>query len=268
YDELEGVPLDEYLPDEPSREAAVRHTVGLTDPLEEADMDDDERLDDGLPQALAEYVEREGVDHFKIKLSADEERDAERLARIGEVLEASSLESYFCTLDANEQYNTVREFKAQWERHTNDPDLAAVIDRVAYVEQPLPRAAALTDDTRKVLTAWGGRPPIIIDESDDDLDSAGRALDCGYAGTSHKNCKGVFKGLVNACLIEKRRREDVGEYVMSGEDLTTIGPVELLHDGTGPHRAQRPSLLPRAEFPSHRDSGPGPRDPRRSLPTA
>lgn len=230
YGELEGVPIADYLPAEPTRATAVRHTVGLTDPLEPADMDDEDRLDDGLPQALSEYVERDGVDHFKIKLSADEERDTERLARIGEVLESSSLESYFCTLDANEQYDTVRQFKDRWERHTNDPTLTAVVDHVAYVEQPLPRAAALTDETRDVLLSWEGRPPIIIDESDDDLDSAGRALGCGYAGTSHKNCKGVFKGLINACLIEKRRREDDGEYVMSGEDLTTIGPVELLHD--------------------------------------
>ncbi|KYH24480.1 hypothetical protein HAPAU_34630 [Halalkalicoccus paucihalophilus] len=230
YDELEGVSLATYLPDEPTRDAAVRHTVGLSDPLEPDEMSEDDRLDDGLPQALSTYVDRQGIDHFKIKLSADAERDADRLARIGAVLEASSLESYRCTLDANEQYDTVRAFKDQWERHATDPSLAAVVDHVAYVEQPLPRAAALTDRTRDVLTDWEGRPPIIIDESDDDLDSAGRALECGYAGTSHKNCKGVFKGLINASLIEKRRQEDGGEYLMSGEDLTTIGPVELLQD--------------------------------------
>ncbi|WP_207592800.1 hypothetical protein [Halomontanus rarus] len=232
YAELEGANVDEYLADEPTREAAVRHTVGLTDPLEGEAMDADERLNDGLPQALDEYVERDGVSHFKIKLSADEDRDADRLAHIGEVLEASPLESWFCTVDANEQYESVRAFKDQWERHVDDPSLAAVVDSVAYVEQPLPRDQALTGETRDVLTDWDERPAIIIDESDDRLDSAGRALECGYAGTSHKNCKGVFKGVVNACLIEKRRREDGGEneYVMSGEDLTTIGPVELLHD--------------------------------------
>ena len=40
----------------------------------------------------------------------------------------------------------------------------------------------------------------------------------------------MFKGLINACLIEKRRHEGGDEYIMSGEDLTTIGPVELLQD--------------------------------------
>lgn len=229
YPELENVRPGEPLPEDPTREVAVRHTVGLTDPLRRADIADDERLDDGLPQALDEYVEHDGIDHFKIKLSADGERDAERLAHIGDILEASSLDSWFCTVDANEQYETARAFRDQWERLTEEPAVDAVVDNVAYVEQPLPREHALTDETRTVLTDWEERPPIIIDESDDRLDSAGRALECGYAGTSHKNCKGVFKGIINACLIETRRQEG-GEYVMSGEDLTTIGPVELLHD--------------------------------------
>ncbi|MFC7212681.1 hypothetical protein ACFQO4_01125 [Saliphagus sp. GCM10025334] len=230
YPELEGESLTAYLPEKPTREAAVRHTVGLADPLRRDEIDTTNRLEDGLPQALEEYVERDGITHFKIKLSADEARDADRLAQIGAVLEEGAHNTYLCTLDANEQYESVRVFKEQWERHADDPALAAVVDHVAYVEQPLPREQALTDETREVLSGWSDSPPIIIDESDDRLDSAGRALECGYAGTSHKNCKGVFKGVVNACLIEKRRRETDGDYVMSGEDLTTIGPVELLHD--------------------------------------
>ena len=231
YPELKGSTPADCLPDEPTSRAAVRHTVGLSDPLVAAAMDPEDRLADGLPQALDEYVERNGVDHFKIKLSADEQRDATRLARIGSVLEESSLESWFCTVDANEQYESVRAFKTQWERHADDPSLAAVLDAVAYVEQPLPREQALTTETGDVLTAWAERPAIVIDESDDRLDSAGRALERGYAGTSHKNCKGVFKGVVNACLVERRRRTDGDrEYVISGEDLTTIGPVELLQD--------------------------------------
>ena len=72
---------------------------------------------------------------------------------------------------------------------------------------------------------------MIIDESDAELHSLRRALDCGYAGTSHKNCKGVFKGLTNACLLEKRRRDDPDRaYLLSGEDLANVGPVALLQD--------------------------------------
>src|SRR5207247_7825279 len=58
-----------------------------------------------------------------------------------------------------------------------------------------------------------------------------QALRLGYAGTSHKNCKGVFKGIVNACLLAHRRRQQPhGSVILSGEDLANIGPVALLQD--------------------------------------
>ncbi|MBI3851477.1 MAG: hypothetical protein HY298_14560 [Verrucomicrobia bacterium] len=56
-----------------------------------------------------------------------------------------------------------------------------------------------------------------------------RALGLGYVGTSYKSCKGIVKGVANACLLEHRRRR--GErVVLTGEDLCTLGPVTLLQD--------------------------------------
>ena len=70
------------------------------------------------------------------------------------------------------------------------------------------------------LIDWEDRPPMIIDESDGHLSSCFEALDAGYIGTSHKNCKGVFKGVANACLIEHRNRQGSNpKLVLSGEDL-------------------------------------------------
>ena len=73
---------------------------------------------------------------------------------------------------------------------------------------------------------------MIIDESDGELDCMRRALALGYCGTSHKNCKGVIKGIANRCLIEwyRRNRPEDGPWVMSGEDLANVGPVALLND--------------------------------------
>ena len=72
---------------------------------------------------------------------------------------------------------------------------------------------------------------MIIDESDGTLTSAAEALELGYAGTSHKNCKGIFKGVASACLIADRRKKDPGRrYVLSSEDLGNVGPVALLQD--------------------------------------
>lgn len=231
YDELSPFEPDDLLPSTPRRSTAVRHTVGLDDPLTSGDMDPSERLADGLPQTLAEYVRDDGVQYFKIKLSADRETDANRLARIARVLDDLGVDEYWCTLDANEGYDSPREFKRQWESHTTDPALLTLFDRLAYVEQPLARDDAFTAETKEVFTNWDDAPPVIIDESDGRIDSAGTALEYGYAGTSHKNCKGVFKGVVNACLIAHRNQVDSDQqYVLSAEDLTTVGPDELLAD--------------------------------------
>ena len=81
------------------------------------------------------------------------------------------------------------------------------------------------------MRAWDRRPPLIIDESDAEFDSVRRALDGGYVGTSHKNCKGVFRGVANACLLAWRRIQRPGQvFLHTGEDLANIGPVALLQD--------------------------------------
>ena len=56
-----------------------------------------------------------------------------------------------------------------------------------------------------------------------------RALELGYAGTSHKNCKGIVKGVANACLLAQRRRAG-GLGLLTGEDLCNLGPLALLQD--------------------------------------
>lgn len=229
HEELAGSQPHELLPDEPRTSTAVRHTVGLGDPLTPDDVAATDRLDDGLPQVLSEYIDQQGVDHFKIKLAA-EPSDADRLAEIREVVE-SRLDEYSFTLDANEQYETVAAFRDQWNTLQADDDLEGFFDHLLYVEQPLPRDEAFTDETAAVFDDWADRPPVIIDESDDRLESLPRALETGYAGTSHKNCKGVFKGIANRCLIAHHREQnDQRAYLMSGEDLTTLGPVELQED--------------------------------------
>lgn len=230
YDELSPYEPADLLPTEPRRSTAVRHTVGLDDPLTEADVAG-ERPDDGLPLTLAEYVREDGVNHFKIKLAADREVDAARLGRIDDVLANLGVEEYRCTVDANEGYDSAGQFKRQWEALWTDADCVDLFDHLVYVEQPLPRDEALTSETQDVFTTWDDAPRIIIDESDSRIDSTGAALSHGYVGTSHKNCKGVFKGIVNACLVTYyNQNADDREYVISAEDLTTVGPVELLQD--------------------------------------
>ena len=172
-----------------------------------------------------------GLTHFKIKISGEAAADIERLRRLARIIgDEAGPESRF-TLDANEQYEDIGSFRELWESLEKDDSLREFLDRILFVEQPLRRDISLTEAVRGDLLAWKTRPPMIIDEADSLTESLPTALRCGYSGTSHKNCKGVFKGIANACLIEQRNRRDpAGRYLMSGEDLANIGPVALLQD--------------------------------------
>ena len=113
--------------------------------------------------------------------------------------------SFVFTLDGNEQFSALADFREFWGALRADRRLAHALERLLFVEQPVRREAALGAEAERTLAAWTDGPPIVIDESDETLESVSRALACGYAGTSYKNCKGVFKGVANACLIQRRR---------------------------------------------------------------
>ena len=231
--ELAGVEPAAVVPAEPLRNIVSRHTVGLTDPLTDDDIPAAERVDDGLPQSLEACVGAYGLTHFKIKLWGDAARDHDRLRGVADVIERQlgPGADYAFTLDGNENFKSIEPFRELWDSITAEPTLRRFMTRLLFVEQPLHRDVALGDEVRKEFLAWGDRPPVIIDESDGEIGSAARALACGYVGTSHKNCKGVFKSVANAALLARRRRESPGgKFVISAEDLSNIGPVALMQD--------------------------------------
>jgi hypothetical protein len=217
----------ELLPTEPLTRIRVRHTVGLADALA---TDEATGPGDGLPATLEDAVARYGLRCFKVKVGGNRQADLDRLARVADVLERAAGGDYRVTLDGNEQFAGAAALRAFWEELVAEEGTAAFARRVRYVEQPLPRHLAIGEETAAALAAWPGRPKLIVDESDDSLDAVARAVAAGYDGGSFKSCKGVFKGIGNACLIEHLRREGRQRLVYSAEDLSTIPPVELLSD--------------------------------------
>lgn len=228
HPELKGTQPRDYLPREPLQCITVRHTVGLGDPLTDAEIPPEEQLHDGLPQSLQQCIRVYGLTHFKIKLSGDARADTERLISLAKLLQQECALFHF-TLDANEMYPDMEAFRAFWESLRNVPNLREFLRGLIFVEQPLHRDEALSERTGEQLRHWYNHPPMIIDESDAELHNLAAALECGYNGCSVKSCKGVFKGIANACLAESLRRQ--GKRVLvSGEDLTTVPPVSLQQD--------------------------------------
>jgi L-alanine-DL-glutamate epimerase-like enolase superfamily enzyme len=217
------------LPATPLDSCFVRHTVGLGDALSLADIPASERVDDGLPQDLESSIRAYGLRYFKVKLFADAERDFARLRELSRLLEREMGGDCFVTLDGNENFKSFDAFREFWQQASADQALHGLWQRIIVVEQPVHRDQALSDEAGAALRAWPDRPPLIIDESDGAISDLPRALELGYAGTSHKNCKGIVKGIANACLLEERRRTG-HRVVLTGEDLCNLGPVALLQD--------------------------------------
>ncbi len=233
HPELAGRTPADFLPAKPLEQLTIRHTVGLRDPIRQVDIPSGEILDDGLPQSLAANLHEYGLTHLKIKLSGHEQTDIDRLKAIAGLLRTENIRSYAFTLDGNEQFHSVDAFQGFWQRLAADPAVQDFLHNLLYVEQPLHRDAALCPATQEPLHRWRDRPLMIIDESDSQLDSLKIALDCGYNGVSHKNCKGIFKSIANACLLQYLKHSDPSKtLILSGEDLANIGPVALLQDLT------------------------------------
>lgn len=228
---LEALSLADLLPHAPQPRMAIRHTVGLVDPLTDADISDEDRVTDGLPQSLERNLVEYGIKYLKIKVPYDLDEAVARLSQIANLVERTNREIKF-TLDGNECFRDAHEFREFWAALCGNKQLAKFIDRrLIALEQPLHRDVALSDDTQREFHSWHDRPRMIIDESDGDLSSLQRALDIGYHGTSYKNCKGVFKGLANGCLLRYlNKTRNTNAYIATGEDLANLGPVALLQD--------------------------------------
>ena len=201
----------------------------MADPLTADAIPAAELLDDSLPQSLDQCIRAYGLRHFKIKINGDPDADLERLYHVAATIKQHAPDDHAFSLDGNEQFTSVEAFRCHWERLAGDTNLSPFFEHLLFVEQPLHRDIALDDSVADGFGDWPDRPPIIIDESDATVKSLPLALALGYAGTSHKNCKGIFKGAANACLLSARH--EAGHVsVMSGEDLCNVGPVAVIQD--------------------------------------
>ena len=227
HGQLRGVSVSRAVPEKPLEFAAVRHTVGMADPIRTSEIPAEERLDDGLPQALEEYL-GQGVRYLKIKLGGVLDSDLERLRQIAGVLVGDR--QYFVSLDGNEQYEHPDEVLELLEEMRADHRLRGLYGAVIYMEQPIDRSRALEKELAGGIRALARLKPVVIDESDDAIDSFARAVEIGYTGVSAKNCKGLVKAIANRALALKLSADSGVRYFMTAEDLMNLPVVPLQQD--------------------------------------
>ena len=207
--------------------------MGLADPITSSEITAEERLKDGLPQALDESIRFYGLRYFKVKINATHDRDLDRLGRIAHLFHEYCKDGYVVSLDGNEQYRDLSQVERLLEALRSQPHGPEFCNNVSYIEQPLSRDLALDTEFASAVRRLSEIKPVIIDESDDLPDSFERAAALGYRGTSHKNCKGIFKSLKNRALIHQLN-SDAGEqrYFLTAEDLVTTAVIPLQQDLT------------------------------------
>ncbi len=209
--ELRDWDLTRSLPEEPLSRVRVRHTIGLVDPLTADSVAPDHAARDGLPESLGEDVERYGFRAFKVKIGGDRAANVERLNELAAFLPTIAGDEWFVTLDGNEQVASVEELEATLA--ATDPGL---LERILFVEQPFARGA---DVVVHELSQ-----DVVLDEGDGTLEDFPRALAAGYRGVSVKNCKGVFRALLNRGLCDRE-----GAF-QTAEDLTNLPVLSLQQD--------------------------------------
>ena len=223
--EFAGLDINRFLPAlQPNNAIEARHTVGMLDAITVDDLG--QRVGDGLPETLEDVIQAYGHRYFKLKVGGQTAADLARLEAIAAVLDRLP-QPYFVSLDGNEQYSDAQGLAELVEGIRARPALARLWNSILFIEQPIARKLALETDLR---TADLGKP-VIIDESDGELDTFALARERGYLGVSSKTCKGLYKSILNAARCARwNAQESATRYFMSAEDLTTQAGLSVQQD--------------------------------------
>ena len=222
--EFAGEYLDRYTCRPPQPRLPLYHLVGALDPLTAADQA--QRVDDGLPETLDEWILAEGLTHLKIKLSGDDlpwdvQRvvDVERVAAETQALRGGRHWVY--SLDFNEKCDSVR-YVLEFLEHVQQRAPAA-FQRIQYIEQPTSRDLRAHPEQRMHDAAR--IKPVVIDEALVDLDSLLLCREMGYSGVALKACKGQREALLMGAVAQKY------DMFLCVQDLTCPG-ASFLHSAS------------------------------------
>jgi L-alanine-DL-glutamate epimerase-like enolase superfamily enzyme len=205
-----------YLRRRPVGRVALFHSVGASDPLLPSDIQT--KLDDGLPQALGDWIAYNGIIRIKIKLNgADILADIERTVVIDRIAaEAQArrgVKHWLYCVDFNERCPNV-DALLEYLRKVKERAPSG-FDRILYVEQPTARD--LRADRANAMHKAAALRPVVIDESLVDRETLQLAREMGYTGVALKACKGQTQTVLMAAAAQQDK------MFLCVQDLTCPG---------------------------------------------
>ncbi len=219
--EFKGRYLESCVRMTPQKAMPLYHLVGAVDPLTDSEIK--QRLNDGLPETLPEWIRYNGLTHIKIKLNGDDlDWDAGRVLGVDRVTEEAQAQRkvrrWVYSLDFNEKCADVGYLLAFLRRVQEKAP--ACFGRIQYIEQPTARD--LQANRHQVVHEAAKLKPVVIDESLTDLESLLLAREMGYTGVALKACKGQSQALLMAAAAQKFN------LFLCVQDLTCPG-ASLIH---------------------------------------
>jgi L-alanine-DL-glutamate epimerase-like enolase superfamily enzyme len=211
-----GRHVSDYLSPKFAPTVPVFHLVGGGDKLTRGELDDSDPQD-GLPVSLDQWIEREGMYCFKVKLKGtDLTWDVGRVVAVSRVVEEEVAKQgqrdYYMSVDSNEMcpdpeyvVDMLEQIRAQ---------AARAYGALLYVEQPTER-----DLTRHRfdMAEIARRKPVLADEGIASFEDIDLARELGWSGIALKTCKGLSSALLT---VAKARQEGL---LYSVQDLTNPG---------------------------------------------
>jgi len=216
-----GLSLGDFVRQRPRAFLPLSHLVGALDPLDDGDLATP--VGDRWPETLRQWIHRDGIFNFKIKLNGDDAVwDLDRVLGVdriaSEVLTSLSRRNWHYSLDFNERCPDADYLVALLARVRERAPQAFA--RIQYVEQPTDRDLRRAPANR--MHAAAQLKPVVIDESLTDLESLLLARELGYTGVALKACKGQTQSLLMAVAAQR-----LGMFLCV-QDLTCPG-ASLVH---------------------------------------
>jgi L-alanine-DL-glutamate epimerase-like enolase superfamily enzyme len=214
--EFQGEQLDRYILNKPTPRMPMYHLIGALDPLVDGDIK--QRVNDGLPETLPEWIRYNGLTHFKIKLNGDDLKwDVDRVLSVSRVVEEAQsrrkVDDWVVSLDFNEKCPNVGYLLDFLHQVKEKSSLAYA--RIQYIEQPTARD--LEAHGENVMHEAAKLKPVVIDESLTGLDRLLLAREMGYSGVALKACKGQSQSVLLAAAGQKYK------MFLCVQDLTCPG---------------------------------------------
>lgn len=220
-EQFSGKYLDQYTTRHPKPDMPIYHLVGALDPLTDADIEN--RLDDGLPETLPEWIDADGLTHLKIKLNGDDLAwDVARVLAIDKITAETQVKrgihTWCYSADFNETCQDV-EYLLEFLGRVQEGEEKA-FERLAYIEQPTDRD--LESHPENKMHKAAEIKPVVIDESLTDFETLLLARDQGYSGVALKACKGQSQALLMGAAAQEY------DMFLAVQDLTCPG-ASFLH---------------------------------------